>query len=54
MLKINSILTSKDIFDFLYPQFNTVRAKSNGNDVHAKEFRAVALVRTQLFSITYA
>jgi hypothetical protein len=48
--KINCIFTPEDIFDFSHPQFDTVRAKSDGRGVEGKKkFRAVAPERTQLF-----
>jgi hypothetical protein len=52
--KINYIFTPEVIFDFSRPQFDTVRAKSDGSGMEGKKkFRAVTLGRTQLFLITH-
>jgi hypothetical protein len=50
--KINCIFTLESIFDFSQPQFDTVRAKSDGSGMEdkKKKFRAMALGRTQLFN----
>jgi hypothetical protein len=38
--KINYIFTPEGIFDFPHPQFDTIRAKSDGSDMKDKKVQS--------------